>query len=75
MHLIPQTSGYDDVFLFFIKVCEDNYYGSGCSQRCSRGCVRRTCNHINGTCQCQPGHTGSKCLKSKNFYDTLLTQV
>ena len=70
-------SVYVTVLLLILSECDDNYYGSGCSQRCSQGCVRRICIHINGTCQCQPGYIGSKCHNSKNFYmhDTNLEPI
>ncbi|KAI8779757.1 laminin subunit alpha isoform X3 [Biomphalaria glabrata] len=48
-------------------VCQNGYYGSECSKRCSPGCLNDACNIMNGLCLCKEGYYGAKCLKTGNL--------
>ncbi|KAH9523894.1 hypothetical protein Btru_047340 [Bulinus truncatus] len=42
------------------KECDDGYFGSSCSQKCSCS-TNFNCNKTNGLCYCRPGWEGTNC--------------
>ena len=45
----------------FIAECPAGYYGEDCQQKCSCGDLGNTCNHVNGSCQCNDCWEGANC--------------
>ncbi|PIK54330.1 hypothetical protein BSL78_08758 [Apostichopus japonicus] len=58
------------------EICPDGFYGQNCSTSCE--CVNlRSCNHVNGSCNCTDGHTGERCERAceQGFYGNQCMQI
>lgn len=48
-----------------LSECPAGYYGEECEEKCSCGDLGNTCNHINGSCQCNDCWQGANCSQCK----------
>lgn len=52
--------------VFYHLACEEGYFGTNCSRKCSPHCKPDTCRHKDGSCTCTAGWMGNNCT-SGNF--------
>ena len=45
--------------------CPPNMFGQNCESTCTCNAAGGTCDHISGTCTCNPGYTGTNCEQCK----------
>lgn len=52
---------------FFLKECNDDYFGQNCRERCNETC--KSCNKTTGVCDngCHPGWEGLYCQQGKTY--------
>lgn len=62
--MIVYNKLYNFLILFFPE-CPPGLYGYGCYQVCD--CLNNsTCDHMTGTCYCNPGWKGTRCDQGEN---------
>lgn len=45
-----------------LTVCRSDRFGADCQQQCQCNVANtKTCDHVTGTCTCEPGFTGDTC--------------